>query len=684
LLLLRRHHVVGEAWTGGDPALREALRGAVERDAGAESPTDSIRAGESDGAAWRIIPAGTDGNLVARFVGSWAPDELPEGEAADLVEALAGLLGSRWLDRTALHRERSEKAQQERWFNTMDEQIRVLDRERQKFVAVVNQSDTFMFVVNPSYEIAWINRALQRYCEDQGHGVKGARLGPAWTCLRIDAPEPGTEGCPIGACLTDGQVRRSEMRAEGEDGPRDLGLTFLPIRGADGGIAEVLVSIQDLSGLDIVRRLEERYRRLFENSPDGMMMVDPETGRILLANPAAERLTALTGERLQGRSVQTLHDPDEWSEAAALYRVVPDGDERVQGEWQIVSATRRRITTAITCTRFEIDGRTVTLAQYRDITERRALETELRHSQKMEAVGSLAGGVAHDFNNLLTVILGKSELLAARVGPGSDLHAAVETIRNTAVRGSLLTRQLLSFSRKDVTRAELLDLNEVVRELEPLLDTLLGERIQVLTTEAPVPCTVRADRGQLEQIVMNLAVNARDAMPDGGRFRLVVSLEHGPASRIQDSSACWSLRPREGQRVVLEVTDEGLGMDRETMAHIFEPFYTTKRPGEGTGLGLSTVYGIVQEAGGDIDVTSDPGRGTTFRIHLPRERRSSTPMPFAIVEAGATGIATPPPVAPMSQGAGRVLLAEDEDDLRDMATEALELAGYFVVASSSG
>lgn len=675
LLFFRRRRVIGEAWHGSEAATQAVLRSAAESLVAAPSPGPQSE-GVVEQGAWQATLLRTDGDLAVVLALAWAGAPVPVPEDA---MALTRQLAARWTDRTALLDVRAEKAQQERWFTTMDEQLRVLDRERQKFVAVVSQSDTFMFVVSPSLKIVWANRALQRYCEENGHAMKGADLASAWKCLAIENPQGGADSCRVEDAFAEGQVRHAELQSTTADGVRDLYVTFLPIRGTDGRTAEVLVMIQNLSGLDVVRRLEDRYRRLFEHSPDGMMMVEPDTGRILLANPAAERLTEHPVERLAEMNVQMLHDPEEWPEAQDLYRHVLDREESLHGEWHIVSANRR-IVASITCTRFEIDGRDVTLAQYRDVTDRRVLEAELRHSQKMEAVGSLAGGVAHDFNNLLTVILGKSELLAARLGGDARSGAALETIRKAAVRGSLLTRQLLAFGRKDVTRTEVLDLNTVVSEMTPLLETLMGESTRVTIRESPVACYVRADRGHLEQVVMNLAVNARDAMMDGGQVTLCVSLESGPASPITESSSTWSLRARPGERVVLEVVDNGIGMDEETVSHIFEPFFTTKRLGEGTGLGLSIVYGIVTKAGGDIDVNSRPGRGTTFRVHLPRESPEAPPVSKSTASL-TLDARVPAPVAP---GTGRVLLAEDEDDLREMATEALELAGYRVVATPSG
>ena len=583
-----------------------------------------------------------------------------DGESRESVRQLMTLVASRWIAARELADVRSEKAQQESWFKTMDEQIRVLDRERQKFVAVVNQSDTFMFVVTPDLVVSWVNHALARHWETIGvSGGPGAGLHDAWDILGIDAPEPGSEECPVRRALDEKAVSHEELQRAQDGEIHDLYLTFLPIQGPDGAAAEVLVMIQDLSGLEVLRRLEARYRRLFERSPDGMVMVDPEGERILLANQAMARMTGLDREELLRRPLTSLHPDTEWAGVRSALAEAASSDRGATAEWHVKRQEGKPVIASVTATRFESDGRVVALVQYRDVTEKRMLEMELHHSQKMEAVGCLAGGVAHDFNNLLTVILGQSELLAKRVEADSDLHGVTQTIRRSALRGSLLTRRLLAFSRKEVVKAEVLDFTEIVRNIATLLDNLLGEQVRLATELDGPPCFIRADVGRMEQVVMNLALNARDAMPDGG----VLSLR---------------VRP-DGRDAMLEVADTGVGMDAATQARIFEPFFTTKKSGEGTGLGLSTVYGIVEQASGIIDLQSEPGEGTTVRIRFPlastTTRAPQRPVPDPVATAGG---------GDLTSGCERILLVEDEGDLREMASEALELAGYEVVAAEDG
>ena len=303
-----------------------------------------------------------------------------------------------------------------------------------------------------------------------------------------------------------------------------------------------------------------------------------------------------------------------------------------------------------------------------DITQRFELEEELRQAQKMEAVGRLAGGVAHDFNNLLTIITGRSHLLLGKLKGDDPARRSVEVIQKTADRAAALTRQLLAFSRKQVLQRKVLDLNATVADVSTMLRRLIGEDVNLLVTPGAGAGRVNADRAQLEQALMNLAVNARDAMPSGGTLGLEtdhVRLGAGPPDRPE------ALPP--GPYAVLRVMDTGTGMDAATQARIFEPFFTTKEPGKGTGLGLSMVHGIVRQHGGAIHVRSVVGGGTTFEIYLPQ------------VEAAAeTGGADEPGAPPPATGKETILLVEDEADVRALAREVLERQGYTVLEASDG
>ncbi|HMB71506.1 MAG TPA: ATP-binding protein, partial [bacterium] len=300
-----------------------------------------------------------------------------------------------------------------------------------------------------------------------------------------------------------------------------------------------------------------------------------------------------------------------------------------------------------------------------DVTETRRLEAELRHSQKMEAIGRLAGGVAHDFNNLLAVIQGQSELLISRFPPQDPARGTVESVRKAAVRGSLLTRQLLAFSRKDLLHREIVDVRDVVAGIEAMLRSLVGAHVRLHLQLDGRTCRVDADKSQLEQVIMNLAVNARDAMPRGGNLWISVAR----TDRIADEAPGES-SPR---AVRVEVRDDGVGMDERTRARLFEPFFTTKEQGRGTGLGLSSSYGIVQDFDGTIEVESSRGSGTRFVIDLPR-----------VVAEKSSGVTEVNIRTDFERGTETILVVEDEDDVRDMAVEVLEMMGYHVLQAPSG
>ena len=353
---------------------------------------------------------------------------------------------------------------------------------------------------------------------------------------------------------------------------------------------------------EALRSSELRYRRLFERNLAGVFR-STVGGRILECNPAFAHMFGYDSTE------ELLSTP-----AEALYLEAGDRGElleRIRRERAIIgyeASFRRKDGTAVcilenvTLLAGDAPGEEILEGTAIDVTERKKLEEQFRQSQKMEAVGRLAGGVAHDFNNILTAILGYSDLLGASLSASNPLREEVEGIRNAAQKASALTRQLLAFSRKQVLVVETVDLNSLVRDMERMLRRVIGEDVRIRTSYAPAPARVRADRGQLEQVLVNLVINARDAMPAGGS----ILIETGGAP----------------PDVVLSVTDTGIGMDPETMLHIFEPFYTTKEKGKGTGLGLATAYGIVEQSGGRIEVSSDVGRGSTFRILLPRAQEA--------------------------------------------------------------
>jgi PAS domain S-box-containing protein len=417
-----------------------------------------------------------------------------------------------------------------------------------------------------------------------------------------------------------------------------------------------------------LRHSEAEYRGLVERSPLGIYRSTPD-GRFVAANPA---LAAMLGYDTVDRVLQLDVARDVYldpRERARLKRHAAE-DEEVTGETQ----WKRRDGTPITV---RLRVRTVRDAQgeiayyeglVEDITEQRRLEQQFIQAQKMEAVGRLAGGVAHDFNNLLTAIAGYTDLLLDELDPTDPKRENLQEIRAAAHRATGLTRQLLAFSRRQVMQARVLDLNYVVRAVERMLQRLIGEDITLKMALSPTPTVVKADAGQLEQVILNLAVNARDAMPDGGCLTIEtadVELDEA-AARLRGGG----MTP--GRYALLVVSDTGVGMDAETLSHAFEPFFTTKGAGKGTGLGLATVYGIVKQSGGWIWVDSAPGRGATFEIYLPR------------VDGPAESLDEAADLAPTRGGRETVLLVEDDGAVRDVAARVLGQKGYSVLPAPDG
>ncbi|HEX9704730.1 MAG TPA: PAS domain S-box protein [Gemmatimonadales bacterium] len=411
---------------------------------------------------------------------------------------------------------------------------------------------------------------------------------------------------------------------------------------------------------DALRQSETHYRTILENIADGVFITDHE-GRFLDVNPRACELTGYTREELLNRKSADTYPPNDRADAATRLAEIAAGRPafferpllRRDGSIGVVEINARALA----------DGRF--LATMRDVTERRQLETQLRQAQKMEAVGRLAGGVAHDFNNILTAIFGYADLLAEEFPDASPARQAIEEIRKAAQRASGLTRQLLAFSRQQVLEPVVLNINELVQDFDKMLRRVVGEDIELRLALSPAIGNVRADTGQLQQVIMNLAVNARDAMPTGGKL-LIETVN----TDLTEAYAAKHQPVVPGPYVMLAVSDTGTGMDPETKAKVFEPFFTTKEKGKGTGLGLSTVYGIVKQSGGYVWVYSEIGRGSTFKIYLPR------------VDAPADQVVAPPKSKTLA-GTETILLAEDDAMLRPLTKGLLQKLGYRVFDAES-
>jgi len=452
---------------------------------------------------------------------------------------------------------------------------------------------------------------------------------------------------------------------------RDLQAHVEPLRGPEGNIVGVIGVALDNTERRVaesaLRLSEQSYRSLIEGAPYGICRSTVD-GQLLQVNRAMAEMLSYESETellLQSLRTQVFNQPIDYDEFLAQLR----GRGSCQGfecTWRCQSGQTILV---------RLGGRSVLdgtgeisyleiLAE--NVTERKQLENQLRQAQKMQAIGQLAGGVAHDFNNLLTVVEGQVEMMLSEVPPSDRLRHRLEEIEKAAHLASTLTRRLLAFSRMQVLQSKVLDLNAVIAGMSQMLARLIRENIHMSFLPGADLGRVKADPSQIEQVLMNLAVNARDAMPDGGRLTIETHNAHLDTTYARQQAIVES-----GDYVLLVVSDTGRGMDNETQARIFEPFFTTKQPGQGTGLGLSMVYGFVKQSGGYVWVYSEVGRGTTFKIYLPRVTDS--------VDETATVVSVASP-----RGKETILFAEDEESVREIISGFLESKGYQVLTAPDG
>jgi two-component system, cell cycle sensor histidine kinase and response regulator CckA len=461
--------------------------------------------------------------------------------------------------------------------------------------------------------------------------------------------------------LAEGATRVQDRRVVRTDGS----VVSVDVSASLVRIGEETVVLSILHDASDRKRAEAEYRLLFDRNPHPIFVFDRETLAFLAVNEAAVRLYGFSRDEFLGMTIKEIRPVEEVPALLDYLATMPDSLSLKATQVIHRKKDGSILEVAGYSSPIEFRGRHAHLVLVNDVTEKKGLEAQLLQAQKMEAVGRLAGGVAHDFNNLLGVITGYSELLLKDLGPEHPGLKCLAEIQKAADRAASLTRQLLAFSRQQVLQPRILDLDEVVANVEAMLRRLIGEDIHLVTKRTAGLGHVRADPGQIEQVLMNLVVNARDAMPKGGGLILET------ANIVLDeaySSAHPEVRP--GPFVLLSVTDTGEGMNAETRAHLFEPFFTTKAAGKGTGLGLATVFGIVQQSGGSVRVDSQLGLGTTCNIYFPR------------VEDALSRPSVGLPGAPPPGGTETVLLVEDADSLREMIREILESAGYDVLESS--
>jgi PAS domain S-box-containing protein len=525
-------------------------------------------------------------------------------------------------------------------------------KSEERFRALVENSSEAVVLVDATGAVVYQSPSAFRIL---GY-AREERLGrPAFELVHTD--DLGAARATLAACLASTSPQPLQARVRHKDGSwRDLEMVATNHL-EDPAVGAIIVNYRDVTDRkraeDSLRRSQEWLERAQAVAHVGSWVCAISEGGTLEWSAETLRIFGLDGRSFDGRLetfFSMVHPEDraavqQASDAAQAggppysidHRIVrADGRERwVHEEADVLRDAQGRPSSMI--------------GTVQDITDRRRLEEQLLQSQKMEAIGRLAGGVAHDFNNLLTAIIGYADLLARRVKGTPRLEHNVAEILEAAERAAGLTRQLLAFSRKQVLQPRVLSLNAAVADIESMLRRVIGEDVQLVTALAEGLGRVRADPTQLEQVILNLAVNARDAMPDGGRLTLETA----------------NVEMDGGRYVALAVTDSGVGMDAETRSRVFEPFFTTKEPGKGTGLGLAMVYGIVAQSGGSIRVHSEPGRGTTFKVFLPRVDDPPTDPPRSERPAGG--------------GVETLLVAEDEDGVRALICEVLRDLGYRVL-----
>jgi two-component system, cell cycle sensor histidine kinase and response regulator CckA len=552
---------------------------------------------------------------------------------------------------------------------------RELRASERRYAVTLNSIGDAVIATDANNCVTFINPvavALTGYAEQRAIGR------PLTTIFRIvneSTREPVAD--PAHEALRSGRIvglPRGTVLMASDGGEVPIDDCAAPILDDQNRIAGAVLVFHDVAdqrrAAEQLRASEEKYRGIFDNAVEGIFQTTPD-GRIVTANPSLARMLGYAdAQELIGAVVdvsrQLYVDPDRRVEFSRLLEDhgVVSGFEceirRKDGTHGWASLSTRVVKDA--------DGRVLFYeGTAEEITERKRLEEQVRQAQKMEAIGQLAGGVAHDFNNLLTVINGFSALAFDELPADRPVRELLREIHNAGERAAVLTRQLLAFSRKQHLQPRATDLNVIVDELGRMLRRLIGDDIELSVVLYPALATVKVDPGQFEQVVMNLAVNARDAMPSGGSLGIRtrnVRIGHADAQALPDVPP--------GPYAELSVSDTGHGMTDEVKAHIFEPFFTTKPVGEGTGLGLAVVHGIVRQSGGYIDVTSEPGRGTTFRVLVP------------VVEGDAAPTASAHEKLEMARGWETILLVDDDDGVRLLASTVLRQSGYTVLEARGG
>ncbi len=530
----------------------------------------------------------------------------------------------------------------------------------QRLLTAVEQSPAAVVITNVAGEIEYVNRQFSAITGFAPGEVLGRN--PRFLQSGLTPPERYRE---LWATVLSGAVWHGEIQNRRKDGALYWNrATISPVKSTDGSVTHFVAIQEDVTeqkrAAEALLESEARYRAIADATFDGILL--SRNGTILDANRGIVEIFGFQRDDIVGRTLDQFVAPESRVEVQRLFGA------SVEGVFEVVGLRKDGSKVRLECIvrNSTHEGQPARLTALRDVSQRRLLEDQLRQAQKMEAVGRLAGGVAHDFNNLLTVITSYSQLVMEDMGAADPRRADLGEVQKAANGAATLTRQLLAFSRQQVLEPRVIALDEVVAGAGKMLKRLIGEDISLVTVLAPDLWAVKADPGQIEQVVMNLAVNARDAMPDGGKLTIeTANKELGQAYAEEHR-----LVPP-GSYVLLSVSDTGTGMDEATKARLFEPFFTTKEKGKGTGLGLATVYGIVKQSGGFVWVYSELGQGTTFKVYLPR-----------VDEVASTPSA---PASPQSlHGTETILLAEDAAPVRSVAKEVLRRHGYRVLTAADG
>ncbi len=541
-----------------------------------------------------------------------------------------------------------------------------VEAEKAKLEAMIEAIGDGLSIQDPEYRILYQNEIARK--------MFGNHIGEY--CYAVyERRDHVCAGCPIAMSFADGRIHATERSNPSRT--LHVEITASPVLDAAGKVVAGIEVVRDITARKqaeyMLKESEDRYRNLIENALDMIQSVSPD-GHFNFVNASWLRTMGYTQEDLASLTIFDILHPETKAHCLEVFRKVMGGEAVKNVTASFVARDGRRIEVEGNVNVRAVDGRvTATEGIFRDITERRRaeeertrLESQLRHAQKIEAIGTLTAGVAHEFNNIMTAIIGFGELVQEGMAQDDPSRTYMDMVLASAMRATHLTQGLLAYSRKQIMHPRPVSVNGIVRNVEKLLSRLLGEHIELRSLQSEEEMMVMADAGQIEQVLVNLATNARDAMPDGGLLTITtgrVTQDHAFIRRHNYG--------KPGTYAVITVADTGMGIAEETRERIFEPFFTTKESGKGTGLGLAVVYGIVKQHGGYIDVASGQGRGTLFTIYLPA------------IESAADETESPV-VSPMRRGTETVLVAEDDPTVRSLTRTVLGRFGYNVITAENG